>query len=219
MRQERKKEKGKRKKEVGSVYEALRSALLSSLLVTFSFLLSPSLAHAHNLAAKAVLVPPGRIQVEGWFEPGGGARGARVQVFRASGQLVVEGRLNDEGIFTLSYHDVEPLHIVVNAGAGHRAEAAISGELLGRDALCTCVACITPTPSPCLTASVLTALQLDDSPSLPPQPLVRRQRGTPYRNLLLGVSILVVIAALAVQWQRWQKLRAARGKAGLESGD
>jgi hypothetical protein len=43
----------------------------------------------------------GRIQVEGWFDLGGAARGARVQVYRA-GQLCVEGQLNRDGVYVFS---------------------------------------------------------------------------------------------------------------------
>jgi cobalt/nickel transport system permease protein len=174
--------------------------LLFALLAFLVFPIAP--AYAHKLEAGAVLRPCGQIQVESWFEDGESAKGARVSVYRAGGQLLIEGSLNEKGIFTFLYNDLEPLTVIVKDG-GHRAEARITAEALQRDALAIAVACLPPTPAPFLAASMLPRVQPAGTlPPPAPEPLVRRKTGPQIKNLAIGVGILLGVAMLAVMWRR-----------------
>ena len=183
--------------------------LLLLLALFFAF---PSHAHAHQLKAAAVVRPNWQVQIESWFEPDEYASGAHVQVFRADGELLTKGRLDKKGIFVFSYQHIEPLKVVVSAGGGHRAETAIAAETLERNAICTCVACLTspPSPSPFLAAPLLGPVPIE-GPSPPPKSQVERNTGTQAKNLLIGVSILMGIAALAIQWRRMRQSKQGTG--------
>src|SRR5262245_25877160 len=85
----------------------------------------PGVATAHRLVADFKILPDARVQVESWFDlTGDSPRNARIQVFRvlangANGDLLVEGRLDDKGIFVFPFQKAEMLRVVISAGAGH----------------------------------------------------------------------------------------------------
>ena len=65
----------------------------------------------------------GQVQVESWFSEGDKApAGAKIQVFRANGDVLTQGTVDEKGIFVFAPKVAEDLRIVVSAGAGHRAE-------------------------------------------------------------------------------------------------
>jgi len=178
------------------------------LLVLAGLLLFPALAHAHALEAAAVVRPGWQVQVESWYETGDAPGGARVEVFGGNGRLISEGRLNARGIHVFTCLDPGPLRIVVNAGAGHRAEATVPAATLARSAVGTISACTPPTPAPFLAAALLTPMPAPTAPIVVEDiaPVVQRRTGPQWKNLLLGVGALAGIAALAVMWQRLRGL-------------
>lgn len=188
---------------------ALRRARhLAILLLTLSCVLcSPPLAFAHNLLAKAVLLPVWQVQVESWYETDEPASNAAVQVFGNSEEPIIEGKLNGKGIFLFRYEQVQPLRIVVNAGSGHRAVVNMDTDTLRQHVLQTSMACVQP--SPLLAAPLLVPVRLADSPSPAPVPLVERKDTRQMRNLVIGVAILMGVAMAAVQWKR---IRQPSGK-------
>jgi nickel transport protein len=179
------------------------------LLVWLCVLGLSSAAHAHRLEAEAVLRPGWQVQVEGWYETGESADGARVEVFRGD-DVVTQGRLNKQGVFTFTYRESQALRIVVNAGGGHRAETTIPAENLTKNAACTAVACLQPTAAPFLAAPLLVPVQLADAPAPALPPVVERQTGMQGKNLLIGVGVLLGVAMLAVMWRRLRQ----RGESG-----
>jgi nickel transport protein len=171
-------------------------------LLTAAFF--PGSASAHRLEAEAIIRPHKVIQVESWFETGETPRSAKVAVYRGDGRVLSEGRLDDKGIFVFSYSAIQPLRVVVDAGAGHRVEMAISAEQLTRYDVATGVACFSG--SPWLLASLLAP---SDTASLAPapDPLVHRETGIQVRNLVIGVGILLGVALASVQWRRMRQAR------------
>jgi cobalt/nickel transport system permease protein len=96
------------------------------LLAALAGLGTPGRASAHRLEAEYRVLPDGRIQVESWFDlTGDSPQGAVVEVFRPDGGLVVQGKLDEKGLFTFAAPNMWPLRVVVSAGAGHRKELTI----------------------------------------------------------------------------------------------
>jgi hypothetical protein len=147
-------------------------------------------AQAHRLNAEASVLPNRSIQIESWFSTGEAAKGARVQVFRDGGQLLTEGRLDDQGIFIFSYKEPQALKIVISAGPEHRKELSIvASELPGAG-------------QPDLAASA-------PSEGIPgvPVPLVKRESGISIKDVILGIAFLLAAAAFWLSWRNARKLR------------
>jgi nickel transport protein len=140
----------------------------------------PERALAHRLDAEATVRSFGRVQVEAWFETGDIPKSARVQVFRPDGRLLTEGKLDDQGIFTFTYIDAEPLRVVVDAGVGHRAEVKLKQADLERGA----------PPS--------------GSAEVP------HESGPDFERLALGVGILFTVAFGALILQRVRRSRLSK---------
>jgi nickel transport protein len=176
-----------------------RGTLALATMLCWAF--AGGFAHAHGLEGEVVVRPGWQVQVESWFETGDAAGGARVEVFRANGSLLTEGKLNDQGIWLFSYREFEPLRIVIRAGGGHRKEVQLSAEKLIRQGVCSVVACVTPVPSPGLAAALLVPVESRVA-SPAPESVVRRESGTQWTRLLIGVGALLAVATVAIQWRR-----------------
>jgi nickel transport protein len=187
------------------------------VLAVLAVLATTGPALAHRLDADCFIRPGWKVQVESWFETGDSPKGARVQVFRSDGQLFAEGRLDGQGVFVFSFTEVEPLRVVVSAGAGHRAEVKVSAEALRRTVLCTCAACVSS--SPFLTAPLLAPVRTkresmpsasDDSNEPDPwshsEALAQHRGAFPPQGALAGVGILLAVAAL-FSWRNARKGR------------
>jgi nickel transport protein len=153
-------------------------------------------AHAHRLDAQIFALPNREIQVESWFSSGDAAKGARVQVFDRQDQLIVEGQLNEQGIFVFSYGDTDPCRVVISAGAGHRKEVSISPTALARSVAAT------------TTHNDLQVRAIGNPPAL--VPLAERDSGPPLKDVLVGVSFLLALAAFVLSLRNAQKLRLLR---------
>ncbi|HLJ92593.1 MAG TPA: hypothetical protein VKU02_05295 [Gemmataceae bacterium] len=177
--------------------DRIRTVKLPALIATavVATFLSPTAVHAHRLDAQAFVLPNRKVQVESWFSSGDAAKGANVQVFDALEQLIIQGQLNEQGVFVFSYGDVLPHTVVVSAGAGHRKVLSIATgalEQAGREM---------PTKSEG-SGRVL-------SPS--PLTLVERSSGPPIKDLLIGVGLVLALAAFVLSLRNAQKLRMLHG--------
>jgi nickel transport protein len=173
-----------------------RIRFLSRLALVFAplaVLFTVGDAHAHRLDAQIFARPNREIQVESWFSSGDAAKGARAQVFDAHDQLIAEGQLNEQGIFVFSYGDTDPWRIVISAGGGHRKELTISPTDLAR------AAAANATPNDPQTHSIR------DSPAV--VPLAERDTRAPLKDVLIGVSFLLALAAFLLSIRNAQKLR------------
>lgn len=165
-----------------------------------------SFVFAHRLNVEAAIQPFGAVQVETWFETGDSPKAAKVQVFTFDGRLLTEGHCDERGCFVFAYAGTEPLRVVVNAGAGHRAEAAVSSEMLAKHAICLAAACLAPPPL-LLAGPLLVRLKVSDLSA--PSPLVERNTGAPIGRLAVGVGALLAVATVVLMRQRWSRTRTA----------
>lgn len=77
------------------------------LLALMALAASAGRANAHRLDAQCFVRPGWQVQVESWYETGEPPRGARVEVFRADGQLLTAGKLDMNGVFGFSFVGAE----------------------------------------------------------------------------------------------------------------
>jgi len=173
-----------------------RSAAVTLRVLLFSVLASlagAGSAQAHRLNVEYKVLPGQKVQVEGWFSKSDVPRGAKVQVFRSNGQLLTEGKLDDQGIFVFSFNEVEEFKVVVNAGAGHREEMQISAASLTK---VTGPKEKKPAPS-------------DETGEDPSSRTPRADRSSPIsiKDVLLGIGLLLALAAFVLSLRNAQKLR------------
>jgi hypothetical protein len=131
------------------------------------------------------VLPGSKVRVEAWFETGEAPHGAKVRVYRADGSpLFAEpGELDKEGAYVFAYEKAEPLKVII-AGEGHRKELLIPAAELS-----------SPGTS---------------SPGTPPpqeNPARERAREFPIKDLLLGVTFLLALAAFVLSVRNARRLR------------
>jgi cobalt/nickel transport system permease protein len=170
------------------------------LLAAFTLLMPSNRAHAHNPRADYLPLPNRQVQIDGWFDPGAAPmKGAKVQVLRQGGQLLAEGQMDDNGTFVFRFEEAEPLEVIVNAGAGHRATLLIPREKLEQTS--------ESQPRPSGSGS--------DNRSLSVAPQIRERLDTwreQVRDGLVGISFLLSVAAFLLSWRTNRRLR--RGENG-----
>lgn len=96
--------------------------MLSLLIV-----LAPSAAPAHNVTVFA-WVEGDTVYTESKFSGGRVAKEARIEVYDAQGQKLLEGRTDDQGRFAFRPPRPEALQIVLIAGSGHRNAWRVAAE-------------------------------------------------------------------------------------------
>ena len=135
----------------------------------------------------------GQVQVESWFSEGDKApAGAKIQVFRPNGDVLIEGAVDDKGIFVFAPKDAEDLKVVVSAGAGHRAEFVIPQSALPQ----------APPAGP--------AKPPDASPGKPPPPptrLIEHPFQVPYKEIVAGFGFLLGLAAFVLSLRNMRQLQ------------
>jgi hypothetical protein len=193
----------------GRIAPLTPAALLLSLLV---LLVVSGQAQAHRLEAEYRVLPDQKVQVESWFDlTGDSPKGALVQVFRADGQLLTEGRLNDQGVFVFALAGIERLQVVVSAGEGHRKELVITAEELARRLVCIYVTGLLPGDSPVLPALVVLLITDPNAAFSPVVPRADRSSRVSVVNVLVGIgSLLAVAVALGLRQTRQRRERGKR---------
>lgn len=177
--------------ESTSKYAALHGSerLPALLLAILTLALAANPAQAHRPHADYVVRADGKVQVEGWFDPGDDPmKGAKVQVFRPNQRLLVEGCLDDRGTFVFRCSEAESLEVIVSAGAGHRTSFHIPREKLQRGAEAIIVPGETVED---------TSERKNHSPSWQES----------LRDALLGISFLLASGAFLLSWRNARKLR------------
>ncbi len=97
-----------------------RENRLRLLLAPLLLLACARPAFAHRLEAEYRVLPDKRIEIESWFDlTGDSPRGAKVQVTRPDGSVLVEGKLDARGMFVFPFDKAETLKVFVDAGMGH----------------------------------------------------------------------------------------------------
>jgi hypothetical protein len=139
-------------------------------------------AAAHRLDAEYRVLPGKLVRVESWFETGDSPKGAQVQVFRESGELLVQGGLSSQGLFLFAYEEAEPLKVVIDT-RDHRKELAIAAADL-----------------------VAPAGEKGTTPTDGP-PLADRGSPATVRDVLSGFALVLAAAALWLSWRNARQLR------------
>ena len=106
-----------------------RSCRLAGLagLLLLLLALVPALARAHKVTVFA-WVEGETVYTESKFSGGRPAQGARIEVYDAAGEKLLEGRTDEEGRFAFQPPRPEALRVVLTAGAGHRNEWRLAAE-------------------------------------------------------------------------------------------
>jgi hypothetical protein len=171
----------------------LRRRWMMAALAVLSVLVPAGTARAHRLDAQAFVLKDRKVQVEAWFPSGVPARGARVQVLRAGGELLTQGKTNEEGIFRFTFDEPEPLRIVISDGAGHRKELSLSSQDLARPI------------SPKAPGGTAGSTQEEDAGK--PVILANRNSGVPVKDVIVGVGFLLAVAAFFLSLRNARRLR------------
>jgi hypothetical protein len=119
-------------------------------------------------------------------------KGAKVEVFRPGQVLLAEGRLDEQGNFLFRYAEPEELRVVVSAGVGHRKEFLIPREWL--DGSMAYAETVNQSGQP--SANVV-------FPRTVPQAGWRER----FKDVLLGITFLLAVAAFILSWRNGRKLR------------
>jgi hypothetical protein len=139
-------------------------------------------AQAHRLNAEAILLPNQKIQIESWFSTGQAAKGAKVEVFEPSGQLLTKGLLDEQGIFVFSYGVAQTFKVVISASPEHRKELTIP-------------------------EADLAARGPRQNFSAKPIPLAERSSGISVKDVILGVAFLLALSSFWLSLRNARKLR------------
>lgn len=126
--------------------------IAAAVLVT-----TASVAHAHKLNL-FTYVEGDKVFVDGYFADGTKARNSSVTVRNGAREIVIEGTTDEEGQFNFKLATPSDLHIVLNAGLGHQAEAVIAATEFGGAASPAAAAAVTTptTAAPHATATAET---------------------------------------------------------------
>lgn len=87
------------------------------LLIAFALTASSASAHKINVFAYA---EAGLVRTESYFADGRPVRQSRVMVYDSSDTLLLEGKTDDDGLFSFAIPKVDDLTIVVREILGHR---------------------------------------------------------------------------------------------------
>ncbi len=100
------------------------AALIAVLAASF-----PAAAHAHKVNIFAY-AEGGKVHTESYFADGARASGCRVTVEDLSGEVLLEGRTDKDGIFAFDIPAKEDLRIVLHASMGHKNDYVIKASEL-----------------------------------------------------------------------------------------
>lgn len=120
------------------------------------------------------MLPGPKVQIECWFSATQVPSGAKVSVYRANGELLFSppGVLDEKGVYQFAVEKIEPLKVVISAGAGHSVTLEISTK------------------------------DLDN-----PTPLSERTVGYDIKDVLIGVTFILALAAFVLSVLCLQRLR------------
>ncbi len=119
----------------GELREMEMKRLVAGLAVTLlcSFATLPA-AHAHKVTVFA-WAEGDRVFTQSKFSGGKMVKAGKVEVFDSGGNLLLEGRTDDNGAFAFKAPAIADLKIVLTAGMGHQNSWLLSAADLGQDEL------------------------------------------------------------------------------------
>ena len=103
------------------------------MLVVLTILFTHSVGYAHKVSIFA-WVEGNRVFTESKFSGGKMVKNGTVEVFDESGQKLLAGKTDDNGLFSFEIPKFVDLNIVLSAGMGHQNSWRLSAAELGTDA-------------------------------------------------------------------------------------
>ena len=104
------------------------SVFAVSLVLVLGWTAAPALAHKVYLFA---WVEGDTVHTESYFSRSRKAHDSLVEVFDPDGQKLLEGRTDENGLFSFKVPQKTELKIVLNASMGHKTEYLLTAEDLG----------------------------------------------------------------------------------------
>lgn len=105
----------------------MKKLIITMIFVSIFVLGTGSVIHAHQLLTVADVIG-NEVTVEAGFSNGDIAAGAKIIVTTGDGKVIAQGKTDEEGVFVFKVNTKTDLKIVVDAGAGHRAETTIAAD-------------------------------------------------------------------------------------------
>lgn len=102
----------------------MRKFILPILIIMW---VSKGYAHKVNVFA---WVEGNRVFCEAYYADGSKVKNGKIEVFKKDGRKLLEGKTDDQGIFSFIVPEKTDLKIVLYAGMGHRAETEIPANEL-----------------------------------------------------------------------------------------
>ena len=199
--------------------------LLPVLVLIFLLAGSPALAHRVSIFA---WVEGETVHTQSKFMGGKRPSQALVEVFDPTGNLLLKGKTDDEGLFSFQAPQKSALQIVLTAGMGHRAVWTLSQEDFQETALPSDrtpipgeegpmdlkTPKIDPTPENGLSASEITAL-VESSLDRKLKPLMDRvvdlsENRVSLLDILGGIGYIIGLVGLAAYLQYHRKGSAGK---------
>lgn len=94
-------------------------SIYALLLILFMGLLSPAAGLAHKVNIFAY-IEGGSVYSESYFPDGRPVESGTVRVYDPDGQMLLEGRTDNTGLFNFPTQAVSPLVLEIDAGMGHK---------------------------------------------------------------------------------------------------
>jgi len=110
------------------------SKRFSILVFCLAFYILSGFAYAHKVYVFA-WVEAGKIYTESYFSGNKKVKNGQIEVFDSSGQKLLEGKTDEQGLFSFLPPGKEDLRIILNAGMGHRAEYLLGAEQIPKSAV------------------------------------------------------------------------------------
>ena len=205
-----------RAKKIAEVRLSRRACLLMVVFsLTLLFAGAPG-AHAHRVYLYA-WVEGDTVYTESYFGSKKKVRGGLVQVYDPAGNKLLEGRTNNEGMFSFGIPQKTDLRIVVEASMGHKGEYTLKAEefadVPGEELLPTQTR-EDEEPSPS-NGSSLDAAQIraiiEQSLDSRLRPIIRelaqsrKEKGPGLREIGAGIGYIVGLMGLVMYWRSRKK--------------
>ena len=178
----------------------LRPALFVSAVVLGGLVAAPR-ADAHALSGQCKLRGD-KVELEAYFDDDSPAADAKVRVLDQGKKAIAEGRTDAKGRWTFARPSAGKYVVIVDAGAGHRAEVkmdvpagASTAESSAEDDCCCCDA-------PSNSSESTPSITISEGPD--------RATFTGYLWLKLGIGLTVIAVLGAAFWLSRRSGHAAR---------
>ena len=118
-----------RRLNLGKKHPVASKVTVFFIFIVLASAMSVPCALAHNVFLTAY-VEGDMVFVEGGFSDGTFCKNSKIEVFDPSGNRLLEGKTDENGVFSFKPPQKTDLKVVLNAGMGHRDEYTVPAEEL-----------------------------------------------------------------------------------------